>query len=416
MANTLLTIAMITRETLRVLENNLRFTKYVRRDFDDSFGRAGAKIGTVLNIRKPARYVGRTGQGLSIEDATETQVPLVLNTQRGVDIAFTSQDLALSIDDFSDRFIRPAIANVANNVDADGMKQFLNVYNTIGTPGNVPNALLTYLQAGQRLDEEACPRDDMRSLVISPAMQATIVDTLKGLFQESTEIARQYEEGTMGRSIGMKWSMDQNTQVNTMGNYGILVATLNGSALGASIVTAGWTVTTSTLLAGNVFTIGSGATGVFAVNPQSKQSTGALRQFVCLASQTSTGGGAMTIPIAPAIVVSGPFQNVTGLTANFPAAGVPTGATINVLGGLGAANVNSPQGLAFHKDAFALGCADLPLPGGVDMAARVSDKQLGLSIRLVRAYDINTDRFPTRIDILYGWQTLYPELACRVAS
>jgi hypothetical protein len=413
MANTLLTIAMITRETLRVLENNLRFTKYVRRDFDDSFGRAGAKIGTVLNIRKPARYVGRTGQGLSIEDATETQVPLVLNTQRGVDIAFTSQDLALSIDDFSDRFIRPAIANVANNVDADGMKQYVNVFNMIGTPGTVPNALLTYLQAGQRLDEEACPRDDMRSLVISPAMQATIVDTLKGLFQESTEIARQYEEGTMGRSIGFKWSMDQNTQVNTIGALGG-TPTTTGNQVGNSLVTGAWTGTiTNIVLAGNVFTLGSGSTGIYAVNPQSKQSTGALREFTILANASSSGGGAVTLSISPSIIVSGPFQNVTGLTGPLPASGVPGGTTVNVIG---AANTNSPQGLAFHKDAFALGCADLPLPGGVDMAARVSDKQLGLSIRLVRAYDINTDRFPTRIDILYGWTTLYPELACRVAS
>jgi hypothetical protein len=400
---------MITREALRVLENNLTFTKYVRRDFDDSFGRAGAKIGTVLNIRKPARYAGRTGQGLSIEDATETQVPLVLTTQQGVDIAFTSQDLALSIDDFSDRFIRPAIANIANHIDFDGLQQYLNVFNTIGTPGTVPNALLTYLQAGQRLDEEAAPRDNLRSLVISPAMQATIIDTLKGLFQESTEIARQYEEGTMGRSIGMKWSMDQNVGTNVMGNYGILVPTFTlAGSTSTSFITGNWTVTTSTLLKGNVFTIGSGATGCFAVNTQSKQSTGALRQFVVTANATASGGGAMTIPVSPAVVTSGPFQNVTAFPQN--------GATINVLGGLGAANVSSPQALAFHKDAFALGSADLPLPGGVDMAARVADKQLGLSIRLVRAYDINTDRFPTRTDLLYGWQTLYPELACRVAS
>ena len=409
MANTLLTISMITREALRVLENNLTFTKYVRRDFDDSFGRAGAKIGTVLNIRKPARYAGRTGQGLSIEDATETQVPLVLTTQQGVDIAFTSQDLALSIDDFSDRFIRPAIANIANHIDYDGMQQYLNVNNVIGTPGTVPNALLTYLQAGQRLDEEAAPRDNLRSLVISPAMQATIIDTLKGLFQESSEIARQYEEGTMGRSIGMKWSMDQNVGINVMGNYGILqpTYTLAGSTA-TSIVSGNWTVTTSTLLAGNVITFGSGATGVYAVNTQSKASTGALRQFVVTANATATGGGAMTFTISPAIVTSGPFQNVTAAPGN--------GVSINLLGGLSAANVSSPQALAFHKDAFALGSADLPLPGGVDMAARVADKQLGISIRLVRAYDINTDRFPTRTDVLYGWTTLYPELACRVAS
>jgi hypothetical protein len=397
---------MITREALRVLENNLRFTKFVRRDFDDSFGRAGAKIGTVLNIRKPPRYVGRTGQGLSIEDATETQVPLVLTTQRGVDIAFTSQDLALNIDDFSDRFIKPAVANVANNIDFDGMSQYVNVFNTLGTPGTVPNALLTYLQAGQRLDEEAAPRDDERALVISPAMQATIIDTLKGLFQESTEIGRQYEEGTMGRSIGFKWSMDQNVNINVVGALGGAGVVNGANQVGSSLVTNGWTINiTGLFLRGNVITIGSGATGTFAVNPQNKQSTGALRQFVVTANVNSDGAGNATIPISPAIITTGPFQNVVASPTN--------GATINPLG---LANTSTPQALAFHKDAFALGSADLPLPGGVDMAARVADKQLGFSMRLVRAYDINTDRFPTRIDVLYGWTTLYAELAARVAS
>jgi P22 coat protein - gene protein 5 len=406
LANTLLTISMITREALRVLENNLTFTKYVRRDFDDSFGRAGAKIGTVLNIRKPARYAGRVGQGLSIEDATETQVPLVLSTQRGVDIAFTSQDLALSVDDFSDRFIRPAVANVANNIDYDGLQQYLNVYNLIGTPGTIPNALLTYLQAGQRLDEEAAPRDNLRAMIISPAMQATIVDTLKGLFQSAVDIQTQYESGKMGLAIGFKWSMDQNVGVLVQGAYAGTPAYVLAGSTANAFVTSGFTGgATWTLAKGTVFTIGSGATGVYAVNPQNKQSTGALREFVVTAATPNNAGNNPTLPVYPSVITSGPFQNVNAAPTN--------GALINIQG---AASVSSPQGLAFHKDAFALGSADLPLPGGVDMAARVSDKQLGFSMRLVRAYDINTDRFPTRIDILYGWSTLYPELACRVAS
>lgn len=406
MANQLLTISMITREALRILENNLTFTKYVRRDFDDSFGKAGAKIGTVLNIRKPPRYVGRVGQGLQIEDATETSVPLILNTQRGVDIAFSSQDLALSVDDFSDRFIRPAIANVGNFIDFDGLGQFLNVYNEIGTPGVVPNLLLTYLQSGQRLDEEATPRDNQRSLVISPAMQATIVDALKGLFQASTDIAQQYERGTMGEVIGYKWSMDQNVRVQTVGPQGGAPLINGAGQTGNSIITNGWTAAAALRLRkGDVITL----PGSFAVNPQNKQSTGTLRQFVVTADVSSDGAGNATIPIAGpgglGVVVGGPFATVT--------ASPTSGSAIVVQG---AANVSSPRGLAFHKDAFAFASADLPLPGGVDMAARVSDKQLGMSIRLVRAYDINTDRFPCRLDILYGWTTLYPELACRIAS
>ena len=350
--------------------------------------------------------MGRVGQGLQIEDATETSVPLVLNTQRGVDIAFSSQDLALSIDDFSDRFVKPAIANVANFIDFDGLGQYINVFNEVGTPGTVPNALLTYLQGGQRLDEEATPRDNARALVISPAMQATIVDTLKGLFQSSTDIADQYEKGTMGSVIGFKWSMDQNVRTQTVGPQGGAPLVNGVSQTGNLIITNGWTAAAAKRLSkGDIITFSKS----FAVNPQNKQSTGSLRQFVVTADVSSDGAGNATIPIAGpgglGVVTAGPFQTVTV---------APTTGDVVVVNG--AANTQSPRGLGFHKDAFALGCADLPLPGGVDMASRVSDKQLGMSIRLVRAYDINTDRFPCRLDILYGWTTLYPELAVRIAS
>jgi len=409
LANTLLTISMITREALMILENNLIFAKHVRRDFDGSFGISGAKIGTTLNIRKPARYLGRTGQGLQIEDATESQVPLALTTQRGVDIAFTSADLALSIDDFSKRFIKPAVANIANNIDYDGLQQYLNVYNCIGTPGTVPNALLSYLKVGQRLDEEAAPRDSDRALIINPGMQATIIDALKGLFQSSDDIAKQYEEGTMGRVIGFKWSMDQNVGVQTIGALGGAPIVNGNGQTGSQIITNGWTaVAAQRLNVGDTFTMA----GVYAVNPQNRQNTGALRQFVVTAPGASDGAGNMTINFSPAIVTAGAFQNVT----NSPA----TGATLVIFDSTGTVSAGggttTPQGLGFHRDAFTVACADLPLPGGVDMAARVSDKQVGFSIRLVRAYDINTDRFPCRLDVLYGWATLYAELACRICS
>lgn len=397
---------MILREATIVLENDLTFLKHVRRDLSDEYAVSGAKIGTVLNIRKPPRYVGRTGQALQLEDATETSVPLTLNVQRGVDIVFSSQDLALSIDDFSERFIKPAIANVANGIDYDGLSQYLNVYNEIGTPGTVPNQLLTYLQGGQRLDEEAAPRDSDRALIISPGMQATIVDALKGLFQDGEEIAKQYERGTMGRTIGFKWSMDQNVRTQTVGSYAGVIGTVNAAnQTGSSITTSGWNATTQVLNQGDVISF----PGCFAVNPQSKQSTGALRQFVVTANVVSNGGGVATIPISGpgglGIVLAGPFQTCTASPTN--------GGALNIQG---ASAVSTPRGLAFHKDAFAFGCADLPLPGGVDIADRVKDKQLGISQRLIRAYDINSDRFPTRLDVLYGWTTIYPELACRIAS
>jgi hypothetical protein len=402
MANTLLTISMITREALRVLENNLTFTKTVNRQYDDRFGVEGAKIGTVLNVRKPPRYVGRTGTAISIEDATETQVAVTLDTQFGVDISFTSEDLALKIDDFSKRFISPAVATIANKIDHSGLALYKSVYNSVGTPGTTPNALLTYLQAGVKLDDNAAPMDGDRSVCITPMMQATIVDALKGLFQQSSAIASQYRRGQMGTAIGFDWYMDQNCNTHTVGPLGGTPLVNGASQTGASLITDGWTAAAaSRLKEGDIFTIA----GVNSVNPQSRQDTGQLQQFVCTADKSSDGSGNLTATISPSITTSGAFQTVTGSPAD--------NAAITVVG---AASTVSPQGILHHKDAFTLAMADLPLPQGTDMAARVSDSQLGMSIRMIRDYDITTDKFPCRLDVLFGWAALRPELACRIQS
>ena len=405
MANTLLTIAMITREALRVLENQLTFTRQVSRQFDDKFAVEGAKIGTVLNVRKPPRYIGRTGQAISIESAVETQVAVSLDTQFGVDISFSSQDLAMSIDDFSDRFIVPAIAVVANKIDSDGLKLYKQVANAVGAPGTTPSAWLTYLDAGVKLDNASAPQDGKRTMVLTPRMQATLVDALKGLFQSASDIASQYRKGKMGESGGFMFFMDQNVGTHTVGALGgTPLANAATAQTGGSIITNGWSNSISGLLKrGDVVQFA----GVFEVNVQSRENVGILKDFVVTADVDSNSSGDATIPISPAIVISGASQNAS--------AGVADNAVVTIFGSATAyANKVSPTALAFHQDAFTLACADLPLPKGVDMAARVSDKQLGISIRMIRDYDINTDQFPCRLDVLYGWTALRPELACRI--
>ncbi len=409
MSNSLLTIGMITNEALAVLENNLVFTKQVNREYDDQFAKKGAKIGDTCNVRKPVRYVGRRTPALAVENTVESSVPITLNNQYGCDVSFTSAELALSIDEFSDRILKPAIATVANMIDYDGLQLYKNIYNNVGTSGVTPSALLTYLQAGVKLDNEAAPNDGERAIVVNPIAQATTVDGLKTLFQSSTQIKEQYEKGMMGTAAGFDWSMDQNVGVQTTGVYaaaasgaGTAVTVTTAISTGSSIVTGGWT--SGDLLAiGDTFHIA----GVYAVNPQNRQSTGQLRSFVVTAVPTAaTGGGAMTIAFSPAVVFSGQYQNVTSVTGTAAASAVVTIES--------ATGVVTPQNLAFHRDAFTFATADLQLPGGVDMAKRVTSKKLGMSMRLVRAYDINADRFPCRIDLLGGWSTLRPELACRI--
>jgi P22 coat protein - gene protein 5 len=392
-------------EALPVLENELTFTKEVVREYDKDFGKQGAQIGTILNIRKPPKYTGRSGQGLSTEDAIETVVQLVLTTQFGVDTTFTSEDFTLNIENFADRFLKPAMARIANKIDADGLLQYLNVANAVGTPGTPPNALLTYLQAMQKLNDNAAAKTP-RAIIINQAMEPPIVDALKGLFQSSERIREQYEEGYMGYAIGAAWAMDQNVAINTVGalNGATTITVGAGGQSGSTLAIATAGSVTNLLLQGNVFTIGSGSTGVYSVNPQEKTSTGSLQCFTVTANVTSVTTA--NVSIFPAIVLSGPFQNVVAAPG--------AGASINVFG---AANTASPQGLCFHKGSFTLGMADMVLPtGGVIMAERKSSDQLGLSMRYIKAYDINSDRLPGRFDVLYGWATLYGETACRVMA
>jgi hypothetical protein len=412
MSNNLLTISKITNEALMVLENQLTFTGQVERKYDEQFAVVGAKIGNTVNVRKPGRFIGTTGPALNVEDFNETSVPVTLSTQFHVDTQFTTQDLALSLDSFSDRVLKPAIAAIANKIDFDGLTMAKNATaNIVGTAGVTPNALLTFLTAQAYLDSEGAPRDGKRSCVIEPFTSAAIVDSLKGLFVPSNIIADQYKKGMMGRdSGGMDWYMDQNVVNQTFGSFAG-TATEN-TTTGTGFLTSGWASTstisiTSTgavsLNVGDVITID----GVYAVNPQNRSAYGSnkLRNFVVTAPASGTGA-TFNVTVSPAVITAGQFQNVSIPTTSATA-------TVNFFNKTG---VTSPQNLVMHKNAFTLACADLELPDGVHFAGRASDKELGLSMRVVRQYTINNDSIPTRLDVLYGWAPLYPELACRVAG
>ena len=403
MADSILTIGMVTRELMFQLENNLTFTKYVNRNYDDYYARTGAKIGDTLTIRLPPLFTVRTGRVHTPQDLQEQSVALVLNQQKGVDLDFTSTDLLLSLDDFSERFIKSNAAQLANEIDADGMALATKIANQVGTPGTVPNALKTYLDAGVRLSGEAVPRDGMRSMVVDEESEATIVDALSGLFHSTEEIERQYEQGNMGYSAGFKWSMDQNVSSYTVGAGAAAPGAVAGATqTGASLVTDGWAASTQVLNEGDVITIGD---DVFGVNPRSKQAHRYLRQFVVTADVTSDGSGNATIPISPSITTTGAYQTVTKSPDDNDAIAVE-----------GTANTLSRLNLAFHRDAFVLGMADMPMPAGTHQAERISDEQLGISIRMIWDYDAKNDEFIYRTDILYGWIVARQALACRVAA
>ncbi len=409
MANSILTPSMVAAEALRMFENQLGFTRKIDKQYSTEFAKTGAKIGNTITVRKPWRPTVRSGTAIQIQNVTEEAVPLVLSSQKGVDFTFTTQDLTLTIDKFAERYIKPAIVAVANQVDVDILAMAAqNTANTVGTSGTAPNgagatgALLTYLQAQQKLDEMACPQDGERCFFINPAAQPAAVAAFAGLFQSSSEIAEQYKSGMMGRGLGGDWYMGQNIYSATTGTAGTTVVTINSGSpqTGATLSVTGLTATTGTLLAGDVFTLA----GVYKVNPITKVSTGVLQQFVVTANSVQSSSGACNnLAISPSIIVSGPTQTVTvAPPVNTTLTLVTTKATLTA------------HNILCHKKAFTLGCADMELPEGVHFAARARDEESGLSIRIVRAYDINSDQIPCRLDILYGQAAFRPEWACKI--
>jgi len=406
-ANNFQNITEVTADALDVFHNALCMTNSVRHEWDNQFGIDGAKIGNQLQIRVPPRYEGSTGDGITIEDITEGIVPLVLSNNFNVAMNFTTTEMLLNVNRFRKNIIAPAVAKLANKVDLLGCNLADVVYNAVGTVGTTPADLDIYLNANQKLNENCAPRlGGDRHAVINPAAENKLLFALKGLFNPGKQISKQYETGEMSGegTIGLNWHMDQNVFTHTVGTLGGTPLVNGAGQSGATLITDGWTASTATLTVGDRFTIGTGTASVYALNPQSLQiNAGQLQQFVVTAPVTSDGSGNITIPIAPPIVGSGAFANVSQLPAD--------NAAITMVG---TASAVTPQNLVFNEGAFAFACAPQPLVRGVHDCIRVTDEDLGLSIRLISQYTINDNRLITRLDFLCGFAPLYPQWACVV--
>ncbi len=391
--NTILTPTAVTRAALAILHQKLNFIGTINRQYDSSFAQSGAKIGDSLKIRLPNQYTVRTGAALSVQNTVESSTTLQVATQKGVDVEFSSKELTMDIQDFSDRVLEPAMSVLAANIEADALSMYKDVNNVIDNDGNAIS-FLNVMQGRQRLNEELAPADNKRVALLSPTHTTKLVDALKGLFQDSSAIKEQYREGMMGRTGGFDFYENTLLTDHTTGTAAKTTGYLvNGGSQTGSTLTVD--TGTTTFLKGDVITIA----GVFAVHPESKANTGRLQQFVVTAN---SGGSATSLALFPAIVASGAAQNVSGSPAD-------NAAIVKIAAGASEL-VNSS--MVYHKDAFTFATADLVMPQGVDFAAReVMD---GISMRIVRQYDISTDQFPCRIDVLYGYKAIRPQLACRI--
>jgi len=400
MANTILTPTAVTREALRVLHQKLTFVGSITRDYDDSYAKTGAKIGDTLKIRLPNEYVVRTGATLQTQDTSETSVSLQVSTQKGVDLDFSSVDLTLSLDEFSERILEPAMSVLAANIEADAISMYKDIPYQVNNQGSAAT-FAKVLLARKMLVDNLAPMND-RSVLLNTQDNVDLVDSLKGLFNDQKILSKQNREGYLGRTAGFDFTENTLLPQHARGAENTAYTTDTTTSQMPSSSTELSTLTfasgSGAGVKGDIFTIA----GVYRVHPETKVSTGVLQQFALGADITS--GQTANISIVPGIITAGGRQNVTVTTTSSTAA----------ITWAGTASTSYGVSLAYQKGAFAFATADLVMPKGVDFAAR--ENHDGISMRIVRQYDINNDKFPCRLDVLYGYKTLRRRLAARIAN
>lgn len=401
MSNTILTPDAVTNEALRILHQKLTFVGNINRQYDDSFAKSGAKIGDSLKIRLPNEYTVRTGRVMDVQETTESSVTLQVATQKGVDVNFSSAELTLDLDNFSQRILEPAMARLASNIEADALSMYKDVYQEVSNVGGT----ITFkdlMNARRRLVDSLTPEDDQLFMQLHTQDNVELVDALKGLFNSQKTISDQYRKGMMGETAGFKFYENTLMPTHTTGTEAGADTGADidgGNQTGASVTVDG--TVAGTFKKGDIISFA----GCYDVHPETKETRSRLKQFVVTADVATSYS---SIPISPSIVTSGAKQNVSASPTDGGVVYKQESDDSTAIG----ASADYTVSMAHHRDAFAFASADLVMPSGVDFAARkVMD---GLSMRVVRNYDINNDQFPCRIDILYGYKTIRPELACRL--
>ena len=454
MANQLLTISMITNRALPVLANLCVVTDKFNRQYDKEFGQKGKKIGATCNVRLPPRYLGTFGPALNVEPSTENYVPVNVLYQFHVDMQFNTINMLLDIDDFEWRFLHPACVAVANRVDSDGA--YFAMQNTaarFGTPGTTPTAFKNFSDARATLVSEGMPKGMLPTAVLHPLAQSSMADSLKGLFNPQAHISELFETGMIAaKTAGADWFEDPNIANYTTGGFTgtPVLAGVTSAVGGSAIITAGWAQTGVLNIQGLTNTAGQvqvgdtlQVSGLFPVNPQNRSRYGtALKNFVVLPPggyaqligsaapggpgfapatlaagtfnaatglYTSSGTGTLSITVGECLITGGQFQNCQASAAF-------TGTPSVLVNGGAAVGTSSTENLYFHRDAFALAFVDLPLPRTAVEASRAYDEDLGISVRVATQYTINNDAEPTRLDIAYGFASLYRSMSARISG
>lgn len=406
MANNILVNGIVEKTALPILRNKLPMAMNANKDYQDNISSQNARAGGQIYVKRPPRFIGRDGELMKVESMVETAVPMTLQIA-GVDVSFSQKDLMLSMDDVRrgglDHVLEPAMTAIAAKIELAGTSLFRQVATCVGTPGTSPTDPTVVATANAFIDAAGGSIGSKRIAAIDSFANASLASSLRPVFNPTDDISKAFMEGRMGNAYGFEFFTDPAIQSHTAGVYSGTPVVNGASQAGTTLVTSGWAAG-AVLNAGDTFTLNN----VFAVNPQTRQSTGRLKFFVAAATATADGSGNMTIQLGEqGIIPSGAYQNVTASPAASAAIVVTSGTT----------GQTSRQSLLYDKNAFTFACVPQSfenIKNGVIYAGNAMDKMSGLSISLVQAYDINTNQVKTRFDVLYAWLASYPELAVRM--
>ena len=393
---------MISSDAAGFIADHMQFIKAI--DKEDSSvldGKNGYKSGDTVKINVPSQFTVGSTAAITTQDVNESSVNLVVNNQRNIGIAITSAEYATDQDygRWREMFLKPAMIRLANEIEKSCLQQaYQSVFNSVGTAGSTTFDTDTVLAAGQKIDENACEDFSNRFVLLNPAANRSAVNARKGLFNDQSEVAKQYREGAMGRADGFTFLRNNLLPTHTLGTAAGTPLTNGASQTGATIAMDGITGT-QTITKGTVFTIA----GVFAVHPVTKATLPTLQQFVVTADATATAGAIAALAISPSIITSGATQTVSAAAADNSA-----------MTFVGTASTGYAQNLAFHKSAFRFCSVPLIQPGGVDMVGQESKD--GITARVVQDYDIVNDKMILRVDVLYGMANVRPEWAARITA
>ena len=411
MANTTLTADIIAKAAVLQLDNNLVMAKSVFRGYEEEFSKSvnGYEVGSSINVKRPMDFTVRDGAVQSAQDVTEGEFTLSVNKRKGIDFEFTSQELTLDIKELSNRVIKPAMIQLANQIDTDLMALYKDVSNWVGTPGQTINSIQDFSLGPRRLDQNAVPQDG-RSAVLSPVDHWGLIGAQTTLTNDRL-VGEAYTRGALGSIGGVETFMSQNVPTHTVG-VGTGTPLVNGADQNVTyatskdtntqtIITDGWTNSTTAIVkAGDVLTFA----GCFAVNPVTKATLSHLKEFVVTADANSGATtGPATITISPAMIISGAHQNASAVPANNAAI---------TLKGTGAGLY--PMNMMFTKNAFALVSVPLVSPPGAVDVSRQSYK--GTNVRVIPVYDGTNDKSTWRLDVLYGVKCIDERQAVRVSG